>query len=79
MSVCGTTVSGIVLLDTGLIYFLCAHYNVTPINLQSHYIGVGTAFEVCHALICISGGLVIKHHNKVHDELLYLVQQAFTS
>ena len=32
-----------------------------------------------HALSCSIGGLVIAHHKKIHEELLYLSQRAFTS
>ena len=45
LSVRGTTVSGTVLFATEFWYFLCAHYNVSPLNLQRHCDGRGTAFR----------------------------------
>ena len=45
MSVCGTTVSDTVLSDTESQDFLCARYNVYPLNLQSHCDECGTALE----------------------------------
>ena len=79
LSVQGTTVSGTILSATEFRDFLCEHYNVSPLNLQSHCDGCGTAFEVTHTLICRIGGLVIVRHNKICDELLYLSQCTFTS
>ena len=78
-SVRGTIVSGTVLSATEFRYFLCVHYKVSTLNLQSHFGGCGTAFIVTHALICSIGGLVIAHHNVIRDELLYLSQRVFTS
>ena len=59
--------------------FLCARYNVSPVNLQSHCDGYGTALGVTHALSCRIGGLIIARHNEICDELLYLYRRAFTS
>ena len=50
MSVRGSTVLGAVLLATKFCDVLCAHYNFTPLNLQIHCNGCGTAFKVSHAL-----------------------------
>ena len=58
---------------------LCARYNITPLKIQSNCDRCGTAFDVCHTLSCSKGGLVIKRHNKVHDELLDLARRDFTS
>ena len=55
------------------------HYNVSPLNFQKRCDGRGTAFRVTHTLSCIIGGLVIAHHNKIRDELLYLSRRDFTS
>ena len=79
LSVRGTTVSGTVLSATELWYFLCALYNVSTLNLQRHCYGCGTSFRVTHTLSCSTGGLVIAHHNKIRDKLLYLSLRAFTS
>ena len=68
----GTTVSGTVLSATEFLDLLCACYKVSPVNLQSHRDGCGTAFGVTHALSCIIVGLVIVRHNKIRDKLLYL-------
>ena len=62
----------------GISGFLCARYNVSPLNLQSHCDGCGTAFGVTHSLSCSIGGLVIARHNKIQENLLYLSQCAFT-
>ena len=70
MNVRGTMVTGAVLLDTEFCDLLCARYNVTPLNLQSHCDGCGTTFEVLHILSYRKGGLVIAHHNKLHDKIL---------
>ena len=59
LSVRGTIVSGTVLSATEFWYFLCTHYNVSPLILQIHCIGCVTAFRVTHTLICSTGGLVI--------------------
>ena len=72
LSVRCTIVSGTVFSATEFLYFLCVHYNVSPLNFQSHYDGCGIAFGVMHALSCSTGGLVIVHHNEIHDKLLYL-------
>ena len=45
-SVRGTTVSGTVLSAMEFRDFLCAHYNVSPLNPQSHYDRCGTDFGV---------------------------------
>ena len=74
-----TMVTGTVLLTTELSYFVCARYNFTPFNLQSHCGGCDTAFKVRHTLICIKVGLVIARKNEVHEKLLYLDRRAFTS
>ena len=58
---------------------LCARYNVSPLNLQSHFDGSGTSFGVTHALICSIVGLVIARHNEICDKNLYLSRRAFTS
>ena len=75
----GTTVSGTVLDATEFWDFLCARYNVSPLNLQSHYDGCGIVFRLMHALTCSTGILFIAHHNKIRDKLLYLYRRAFTS
>ena len=79
LSVCGTTVSGTVLSTTEFWYFLCARYNVSTINLQSHCDRCGTSFVVTRALSCSIGGLVIARHNEIHDKLFYLSRHVFTS
>ena len=68
----GTTFSGTVLSATEFRDFLCARYNISPLNLQSHCDGCGTVFGVTHTLRCSTGGLVIERYNKIRDELLYL-------
>ena len=79
MSVHGTTVSGIVLSATELRDFLCARYNVSPLNLQSYCNGCGTSFGVTHTLSYSTGGLVIACHNKIRDKLFYIYRRAFNS
>ena len=77
--VCSTTFSSTVLSATEFWDFLCAHYNIYPLNFQSHCGGCGTSFGVVHTLTCSTGGLVIARHNKIRDKLIYLSQIAFTS
>ena len=77
--VCSTTFSGTVLADIWFRDFLCARYNVSPLNLQIHCDGCGTAFGVADTLSCITSGLVISCHNKIRDKLLYLSRRVFTS
>ena len=52
LSVRDNTVSGTVLSATLFRDFLCASYNVSPLNLQSHCAICGTAFEVRLKLSC---------------------------
>ena len=59
--------------------FLCARYNVSPENLQSHCDGCGTAFGVTHTVSCSIYGLVIARTNKICDKIFYLSRRAFTS
>ena len=63
----------------GILGFLCACYNVSPVNLQIHCEGCVIAFGMTHALSCSIVGLVIACHNEIWDELLYLSRHAFTS
>ena len=79
LSVQGTSVSGTVLSATEFRDFLCARYNVSPLNLRIHCDGCGTAFVVMHALSCSIGGLLIVYHKKIRDKLLYLFWHSFTS
>ena len=79
LSICGTTVSVIVLSATEFRYFFCARYNVSPLNFQSHCNRRGTAFGVKNALVCSTDSLVIACHNKIRDKLFYLSRRAFTS
>ena len=52
--------------------FLCARYNVSTVNLQSHCDGCGIEFGVTHALSYSIGVLVIARYNKIRDKILYL-------
>ena len=79
MSIHGTPVSYTVLYATEFWDLLCAHYNVSPLNLQIHFDRCGTTFGVIHALSCSTGVLVIARHNEIRDKLLYLSRRAFTS
>ena len=63
LNVHGTMVSGTVLSAMKSYDFLCARYNVTALNLQSHCDQCSTTFEVRHRISCSKGGLVIVHHN----------------
>ena len=51
-SVHGTTVLGTVRSATEFLDFLCACYNLSPINLQSHCDRCGTEFGLTHTLRC---------------------------
>ena len=72
MIVHSNMVSVTLLSATEFWYLLCARYNVSPLNLQSHCNVCGTDFGVTHALICSTGILIIACHNKIHDKLFYL-------
>ena len=72
LSVHSTTVSGTILSATEFRDCLCARYNVSHLNLQSHCDMRGTASGAMHTLSCSIGGLVIARHNEIHDELFYL-------
>ena len=63
----------------GILVFLCAYYNVSPVNLHIYCDKCGTTLGVMNAHSCCIGGLVIARHNKIRDELLYLSRRAFTS
>ena len=78
MSVCGTTVSGIVLSAAEVRDIFCAGYKISPLNFQSHCNICGTAFGVMYTLSCSTGILVITRHNEIRDELLYISQRVFT-
>ena len=79
LSVQGTTVSGKVFSATTFCDFLCARYNVTTLNLHIYCDGCDNAFEVCHALSWIKGGLFIARQNEVSEKIFYLSWQAFIS
>ena len=79
MSVRGTTVSGTVLSATKFRDFLCARYNVSTLNLQSHCEGCVTAFRVTHTLSCSIGGLIIACQKKICDKLLDPYRHDFNS
>ena len=79
LNVRGATVIGTVFSATEFRDFLCARYNVTPLNLQIHCNWCGTSFKVRHALICSKGGLVIEVRNEVHGRLLSLTWRSITS
>ena len=63
----------------GILWFLCAYYDVTPPNIQRKYYGCVISFDVNHWISCSNGGFVIAHHNKVRGKLLYISQWAFPS
>jgi hypothetical protein len=46
-----------------------------PGDLPSHCDGYGAKFDVCHALECKVGGLVILQHNEINEELCDLVSK----
>ena len=79
MSVRRITFSGTLLSSTKFRDLLCVRYNVSPLNLQSHCNGCGTAFGGMQALSCIIVGLVIVCHKIICDKLLYLYRHAFNS
>ena len=58
----------------GILWFLCARYDVTPPDLYIKCGGCGTSDDVRHVLICIKGGLIITNNKFVRSELLYLAQ-----
>ena len=77
MSVQGTKVSVTVLSATEFRDYLCARYNVSPLNFQRHCDGYSTVFVVMNTLRCSIDGLVITHHNEICDKIIYLSQRAF--
>ena len=79
LSVCGNTVPGTVFSATEFRYFLCARYNVFPLNPQSRCDGCDNTFGAMHAISCRTGSLFIAHQNGIHDKLIYLSRNAFTS
>ena len=79
LNICGTTVTGIVCSAMEFRDLLQAHYNIAPLKLQIHCNGYYIAFKVRQTLRYSKGGLVIEHHKKVCDELLYLSRRAFIS
>ena len=72
LSVHSTSFLGTVLSATEFRIFLCACYNISPVNFQSHCDRYGKTFGVTHALSCSIGGLVAARHNEIHNKLLYL-------
>ena len=46
---------------------LFLRYNISPPDLSYHCNGCGAAFSIYHALDCKKGGLIMEHHNELHD------------
>ena len=57
------------------LWFLCAHYKVTPPNMKISY-GCSQSFSICHVLKRRHGGITTACHNEVSDKLLYLEKRA---
>jgi hypothetical protein len=55
---------------------LFLRYDKRPPDLPSHCDGCLVKFDICHALQCKTGGLVIMHHNKIKDKLCNLLSKA---
>ena len=51
-------------------------YDMKPPDLPTHCDGCLAKFDMCHALQCKKGGLVIMRHNKIKDELCDLLTKA---
>ena len=78
MNIRCTIVSGTLLSATESWYFLCASYNISPLNLQSYGDIFDTAFGVTHSLSCITGSLFIGYHNEICDGILCISRWAFS-
>jgi hypothetical protein len=55
---------------------LFLRYGKRPPDLPSHCDGCLVKFDICHALQCKKGGLVIMRHNKIKDKLCDLLSKA---
>ena len=58
---------------------LSQRYDIDPPNLQDHCNLCGMKFDICHALDCNKGGLIMAHHSKIRDGVVNLSIKAFTS
>jgi hypothetical protein len=57
---------------------LLIRFDKTSTDLPTHCDGCYKPFDLCHALECKKGGLVICCHNKSKDKLVALAAKAFT-
>ena len=57
---------------------LALRYAHTPKDLPRRCDGCDQPFDIQHGLQCKKGGLVVRRHNEIRDELGYLVSQALT-
>jgi hypothetical protein len=55
---------------------LYLRYDMRPPDLPTHCDGCLAKFDMCHALQCKKGGLVIMRHNEIKDELCDLLTKA---
>lgn len=52
-------------------------YGLIPPNLSTQCNGCGTHTSLMHTLTCRTGGLIIKHHDEIHEVLGLLAIQAY--
>ena len=56
---------------------LFLRYGINPPDLPEHCDGCGAAFDICHALGCKKGGLIMARHNGLRDGVTELASKAF--
>jgi hypothetical protein len=71
-----STVNGTELSSQEFRDHLFLRYDREPPDLPSHCDGCLAKFDICHALQCKKGGLVIMRHNEIKDELCDLLTKA---
>ena len=53
-------------------------YGINPPDLTEIFYGCGTVFDIFHDLYCKKGGLIMAHHNKLHDGVANFASRVFT-
>ena len=46
---------------------LAIRYQKPLLNIPAHCDGCGSPFDLCHALSCRKGGLIVQRHNEIRD------------
>ena len=78
LTILPTKVSEMILSEGEFYDDLYLHYGYTLPDLPIQCNGCHQCFSIEHALQCKKGGLVVAHHNEIHDEVRHLAATTFT-